>query len=654
MVKFFRCLLAALFILVIYEGTSAQEPVKISKEKVSIEGVAYYIHIVQKGQTLYSISKAYNVSTEVLLKENRSAVYGLREGFALKIPVVGTLPAEDEVEKDNEKYIYHTLREGETIFALSRKYNIPEDQIRESNPHVDVFDLPVGTEIAIPRKEFMEQPVYFRTDDQGYRLHKVERGESMSDIAEKYNIPVRQLRNANRRMIFPKAGDYLRIPSEQASLDFVMPGDEVVADSALFDDENVVRLFDGTEVEYTPLEDLNGSVDVALLLPLYLKENSQRSYIDSSEYNERGKRIYKTIKRPDEWIFPRSELFLEYYEGVLLAVDELRSKGLSINLEVYDTRGDSLLVDSLLREDILDNIDLIIGPVYSFNVEAVGRYARRSRIPVVSPLASRNDEVLRNNPYLFKIQPGQELVEEAMAQKISDFYDYNLIFVHADTAWSASGSEEFKNNIFRKLRYVAPIDEINFRQVFFTSRSAYNDTINIIDHAMSREKPNLIIIASEDEAVMSEVLVNVHTLLRNYKIEVLGYPNLRWLENIDPEYFYNLGVMMFTPNWLDYNQDDVKNFIKKYRAKFNMEPQVRSYAWQSYDIAYYFISGIAVHGSQFKYHPKSHRPDLLQTDYDFSRTGITSGFENKRLFFIRFTPEMKVEFPGLRNRSSWE
>ena len=80
-----------LFIILVSTGimnASAQEPVKISKEKVSIDGVPYYIHIVKKGQTLYSISKAYHVSTETLLKENRSAVYGLSEGDPLKIPVV--------------------------------------------------------------------------------------------------------------------------------------------------------------------------------------------------------------------------------------------------------------------------------------------------------------------------------------------------------------------------------------------------------------------------------------------------------------------------------------------------------------------------------------------------------------------------------------
>lgn len=627
----------------------AQTPVQISKDKVSIDGTAYYIHIVKQGQTLYSISKAYNVSTEVLFKENSSAVYGLKEGDPLKIPILQVIQDNPVTrEKDNEKYIYHTLREGETVFALSRKYNIPEDQIKESNSGINIYDIPIGTEIAIPRKSFREETVYFRTDEQGFILHKVSKGESLADIARKYDLTVRKLRNANHRVIFPKVGEYLRVPSDDTAVALDTSEDIIEVDTALIDDENLIRLFDGTEVNYTSLDGLDGKIDVALMLPLYLKENSSRSYIDSSEYNQYGKKRYKVIKRPEEWIYAGSERFIEYYEGVLLAVNNLRSLGLSIDLKVFDTEGDSLVVDNLLREGSLRNADLILGPVYSYNVDLVGKYARRSRIPVVSPLASRNTSILRSNPYLFKVKPGIDVVEEAMAKEISDYYDYNLIFVHSDTAWSENLSSDFKSNIIRKLRYVTPLSEVDFREVFFKSRSAYNDTINIIDHAMSKDKPNLVIVASTDESVMEDVLITVHSLLKDYDIKVFGYPEMLDLPNLDPIYLFDLNVMMFTTSWVDYEQDDVKDFIKDFRTKFNMEPHIGSFAWQSYDISYYFISGIALHGSRFMYYPRSHRPDLLQTDYEFFRKGITSGFENNKLFLIQYTPEMRIKFPDIR------
>jgi ABC-type branched-subunit amino acid transport system substrate-binding protein len=335
---------------------------------------------------------------------------------------------------------------------------------------------------------------------------------------------------------------------------------------------------------------------------------------------------------------------LEFYEGALLAVDALRNKGLSIELSVFDTSADSVMVDRIIDSGALDDVDLIIGPVYSYNVEKVAKYARNRRIPVVSPLASMNPELLRSNPYLFKIQPSKEVVESAIASTVANFYDHNIIFVHSDTAYNRENSSEFRNKILRQLRYKVPFNEIRTREVFFVSRSNYNDTINIIAHAMTKDIPNLVVVASDDEAVMSEVLVNVHTLLRKFNIKVIGYPDLMWLNNLEPIYYYELGLILYTPNYVDYSQTDVIDFLKRYRDLFNTEPPVRSYAWQAYDITYFFVSGVAVQGNDFKYRPTQHRPDLLQVDYDFKRSGLRNGFENRRLYLIRYKPDYSIEF----------
>lgn len=652
---------AIIIVALLFSASSAfsQVAVKRSDNKVSIGGTPYYIHIVDSAQTVYSISKAYNVSSEVITRENPNALYGIRLGQALKIPVVEeseqqAVNGTSIPQKDTRKYNYHILQKGETIYSLSRKYDVPEEQIYDSNPGMDVLDIPVGTEIAIPKREFREQTQYFQTGGQSFILHRVERGETISSIARKYNISVRLLRDANDRARFVREGSYIRIPQSGAAVTEI---EDVQVDEAedvfLDDDAKLTYLFDGSPVNYTPVENLSGRVKAAIMLPLYLEENSKRSYIDSSEYNQYGKRIYKVIKRPANWIYPRSEIFLEFYEGALLAVETLRDKGLSVDLTVYDTRADSMVVRRIIESGKLDDTDIIIGPVYSYNVDRVARYARDRRIMVVSPLAEMNPGVLNNNPYLFKVQPSIDIVQSALASTISNFYDHNIIFVHSDTAYNKEQMFDFRNKIIRQLRYKVPFNEIHTKEVFFVSRSNYNDTINIIDHAMSREMPNLVVLASDNEAVMSEVLGNVHTLLRNYDVKVIGYPDLRWLENLDPVYFYELGLMMYTPNWVDYSQEDVKEFIRKYRDKFNTEPPVKriSYAWQAYDIAYYFLSGIAIQGNDFKYRPSQHHPDLLQVDYNFKRNGLRDGFENNRLYLIRYRPDFTIEF--IREENSW-
>jgi len=75
------CLLTVTFF------AGAQVVVEKSKEKVIISGIPYYIHLVKKGETAYSISRAYGITVEELTKENPPAVYGLKEGQTLRIPV---------------------------------------------------------------------------------------------------------------------------------------------------------------------------------------------------------------------------------------------------------------------------------------------------------------------------------------------------------------------------------------------------------------------------------------------------------------------------------------------------------------------------------------------------------------------------------------
>ncbi len=94
---------------------NAQEPVTVKKSdsKVIIEGKVYYIHVVKPGQTLFSISKAYNVTEKDIALENPGVYSGLQVGQMLKIPEqVPSRPFTQAQNVDTTKFIYHTLKSG--------------------------------------------------------------------------------------------------------------------------------------------------------------------------------------------------------------------------------------------------------------------------------------------------------------------------------------------------------------------------------------------------------------------------------------------------------------------------------------------------------------------------------------------------------------
>jgi hypothetical protein len=153
----------------------------------------------------------------------------------------------------------------------------------------------------------------------------------------------------------------------------------------------------------------------------------------------------------------------------------------------------------------------------------------------------------------------------------------------------------------------------------------------------------VIIIASEDTPVMSESITDIHTLSRKFDLNVFGYPNMRYLDNLDHKICFDLGLMIYSPDWIDYSQQDIIQFNSDFRAKFLTEPSEMSYAWQGYDIIYYFISGLAIHGKEFISHPEIHNPDLLHTEYEFRRRTSNDGFENQKLFLVRYSNSYELE-----------
>jgi LysM repeat protein len=631
-------ILLTAFILLVFNCTLySQVTVERSKEKVTIAGAPYYIHQVKPGETPFSISRAYSITVDELTKENPQALTGVKIGQSLRIPVK---PLEEvkpfqqaRPPRDDSRYVYHKLKPGETVYFLSKAYGVSENDVTSSNPGIEINKMPIGAEIAIPRRDFMIEKQKFSQQNSKYIYHQVIRGESLSSIAGIYGLSVRELRRENRDLRFPQVGDYVKVPNQS----FVESSEPVGIDSVYVAIEEPVIV--ERPAGFTPVTELNGALDVAVLLPFYLQENSQRSYIDSSKQKQ-----IRRVKRPDDWIYDWSLDFVEMYQGILLAADTLRSMGLNVNISVFDIKSDSIEVKNLINRGRLDNMDLIIGPVWSHNLSIVASWASPRGIPVVSPVPLYNNQVLLNKPDLFLPNSTLEVAQKTLARKVSEFPDHNLIFVHADTSGTDMDVKNFKSMILSELSNRMPFEEIRFREFLFYSRSAFgNDSINRLGHALSDKSKNLIIIASEDSPVISETIQNIHAFKNRYDIKVIGYPALRDQRNINPEYYFDLGLMLYSPYWIDFKADDIKAFNNDYRKKYFTQPSEGSYAWQGYDIAYYFLSGLAIHGKDFVLHPEVHNPDLLQTQFDFRRRQSSDGFENQTLYLIKYNQNYEIE-----------
>ncbi len=647
MIKIQKLILATFLTFLFFPGNlQGQVVVEKSRDKVIISGKSYYIHTVKKGETAYSISKAYEITPQELTKENPAVADGLKVGQSLKIPVVDNVQKPKnqkqvtKLTRDETKFIYHKLSAGETVFALSKKFDVSEDEIVQSNPNIEINKMPVGFEIAIPRRQFMNNDQKLQAPEKNILEHKVVKGENLYSIAEKYGITVKELRRENKGLLFPKVDDFIRIPL--VNVPVVVTPETRRADSVRIVKEDLVIQHDNT-FGITPVNNLKGTFNVALLLPLYFQENSNRTEIDSSKI-VKGKPVYKINKREEEWIFPGTLGFLELYEGVLIASDTLRSLGLNINLHIYDVESDTVGAIRLIESGALKDMDLIIGPVYSHNLSLVATYAKQFEIPVISPVQLENNAPLKNNPFLFKVNPSLEVAQDAISKRLINFWDDNFIFIHSDSTHINPDIDSFKNKIFRELTTKVPYEEIKFKEFIFYSRSNQDeDSINRLENALSDQVRNFVIIASEDPPMMSECIANLKTLSKKFDIRIMGYPAIRGLDNEDWKDYFDLGIELYTPFWIDYNMQDVKNFNASFRHKFLTEPNENSFAWEGYDLTYYFLSGLALYGKKFISNPDIHNPDLLQTSFRFKRKEEGNGFENQKLYLIKFTNDLETK-----------
>ncbi len=623
----------------------AQVPVETSKEKVIISGIAYYIHTVKKGQTVYSISRAYGISVQELTAENPPALYGVKEGQVLRIPATGSGPMPAVAiptvikEKDNTRFIYHSMKAGETVYSLSRLYGVSDAQILQSNPGIDINKLTVGSEIAIPKRDFMTQKEEFSDQDKKYVYHKVEKGETLSSIAQKYGVSLRVLRRENRNLRFPQVGDYIRIPAQ--GLQVIEAEEPEIADTVPAQEEIMVSKME-RPAGYTPVTNLKGTIDVAVLLPFYLNENSERVNVDS--ISVKGKKQYKYSNKPEDWIYSQSLDFVEMYNGILLAADTLRSIGLNINIATYDIKRDTVDVTRLIRTGKLAEADLIIGPVFSNNLRIVSGYAGTIGIPVISPVPLISNSVLAGNPTLFMTNSSLEVAQKTLAKEVGNYNTSNIVFIHTDSTNSDPDVKKYRKYIFDGLTQKMPYEDIRFRELIFYSRSAFgNDSINRISHTLSENDGNVVIIASEDPAVVSEIITIVHGLTKKFDVKVFGYPSMIYIDNLDPKIFFNMNQLIFSPYKVNYAAPNVRQFNLDYRKKFLTMPLETSYAWMGYDIGYYFFSGMAIHGKLFLEHPEIHNPELLQNEFEFERTSPDDGFENQKLFRLRYTRDYELQ-----------
>lgn len=133
-----------------------------STETQTIDGKTFYIHKIEKGQSLYSITKLYNVTLDELYFHNPELKTGVKANQEIKIPssftaikTVTTTPTNTNTSSsyqvDTLKYFTYKITKGETVYSITKKFNLSEAQLNAFNPNL-AQGLKDGQVIAISER----------------------------------------------------------------------------------------------------------------------------------------------------------------------------------------------------------------------------------------------------------------------------------------------------------------------------------------------------------------------------------------------------------------------------------------------------------------------------------------------------------------------
>lgn len=183
-----RCSLLVLGTLVAF-GSYAATPA----DSVGLErnlGEIFVLHQVSDGETLFAISRRYNISTNDLRGFNqRTDLEKLSIGDTLRIPLFPQLAQGEKVR--------HRVEEGQTLFAIARKYGIGVDDLRAWNA-LGGQSIAIGQELIVYLNAPADETDASAPDANKYELHTVKEGETLYAIARAYGVAVDELRQRNQ------------------------------------------------------------------------------------------------------------------------------------------------------------------------------------------------------------------------------------------------------------------------------------------------------------------------------------------------------------------------------------------------------------------------------------------------------------------------
>lgn len=574
---------AILFILFILSNSivSAQTT---EYSKTKIDGENYIIYNVSPGEGIFGIARKFEVTQEELIKLNPAISEGLKVGQELLIPInkkskINLVNKNSKTENTSSEYTYHKVDKKQTLFAISRKYNVHEEDIKILNPTI-ANGLKEGSIIKIPkkadRKELKRITSESEIEKPKYTTHIVKEDETLYSISRLYKVNVSDILESN-----PESADkleintILKIPTIKVSL------------------QNIETTVPKNQTSTIPKSTLKKIIKIAYLLPFMVNDDKQDP----------------TIKR-----------FIEFYSGSLIAIQRAKERGISCEIFTFDTEKSEQKLIEVLNNQELKKMDLIVGPALSNQISIISDFAKENKINTLIPFSSKVSEI-DSNPYLFQFNPGPTSeINFTLEILSSKFKNSNIIFAQIPEISSFDEGKVMSNALqkglskkgysFSKIELTTP-ENTDFKSVLKSS------------------KDNIIIFNTDKYSFVQSYIPVLRSTTKQFSVILYEQNNWKNQSEKIPSSFY------ISPFMAKSNSKELSDYNKQYVKLINEDISKDSPRFDilGYDLTNFFVSTLYRQGNNFSDKVVTlNITNCIQSQPHFVRESNDSGFINQQLY----------------------
>ena len=558
-------------------------------EEVGINEDNFEKYIVAPKETRWSIAHKYGITIDSMLALNpglsKSNNY-LSEGYELLMPKIAGSTVKNQV---TQLYTSYTVPAKMNFYRLEKEFGVKSDEIVRLNPEItERGGLKEGMVIRIPEQK-VEAGV-INTDN--YIFYEVKPKQNEFRLTRKFGMTWAELVQLNPDLKDGlKAGMVLKLPKDKV-------GDFEVRNALVLDK---VNLLDSINVAVVP--------KVLFLLPFRL---------DKLDLNNK--------EETEKIIDNRNSLkySLGLYSGALIAIDSMKSLGVSIDVKTFDNQLDLVKTKQILQGEQLGSYSAVFGPLDMASLKETAVQASKFNVPVVAPVPAKSDISLDN---VFFSYTDEEVLWKHMLDYVETNHKDETLLIIADednkkekdailkrfpTAKVVVVKEEEKNiGINRdKLQTLLSDDVANWVFVESDNYKLISSVVSILnsfnntafDPVLGKDKVNVRMFTTDmNSAFENDVISNTH--LSNLKFT---YPSVN-------------------------RQVSNNSFVERYRTRFGDDPD--KYAVRGFDLTYDMLLKLAYKNNLVDVSRIIGETEYSGNKFNYERKGV-SGYYNQSSYIM--------------------